>query len=182
MARNPKTSHPKASLRAPKRMAQFINFRLQALFAQSGAPVVRLLEGRYGITRREWRLLAWLAESGPLSPSALADAAQLDRARTSRAIGELTRKKLIHRVAEPRDPRRAIVSITGAGQALYARIFPEVAAINTQLVEVLDDEELKVLDAVLERLTSHARVLNGRLATEIKAARQAGGARRLSPG
>lgn len=172
--------HHKANLRAPKKMAQFLNFRLQALFAQSGAPVVRMLEGHYGITRREWRLLAWLAESGPLSPSGLADATQLDRARTSRAIGELTRKGLVHRTPERHDPRRAVVSLTPAGQALYARIFPEVARVNAQLVEVLDDEQLKVLDAALERLTSHARELNGRVATEIKASRQAGGARRLS--
>lgn len=160
-------------------MGQLLNYRLQALFALSGAPVVRMLEGRYGITRREWRLLAWLAEAGPLSPSALADEIQLDRARTSRAIGNLAGKGLISRIAERRDPRRAVVSITPAGQALYARVFPEVAQVNAQLVEVLNEEQLHVLDIALEQLTAHARNVNQSVATEVKTMRQAGGSRRL---
>ena len=66
--------HP---LRAPRRLADLINFRLQRCHSLSGAPVIRLLEGRYGITRREWRLLATLADHGPLSPSELAELSQL---------------------------------------------------------------------------------------------------------
>lgn len=160
-------------------MGQLLNFRLQALFALSGAPVVRMLEGRYGITRREWRLLAWLAESGPLSPSALAEATQLDRARTSRAIGNLTAKGLINRVAERHDPRRATVSLTPSGQSLYEQLFPAVAQLNAQLVEVLDENELQILDIALAKLTAHARDLNQRVATEVKTMRQAGGSRRM---
>ena len=160
-------------------MGQLLNFRLQALFSLSGAPVVRMLEGRHGITRREWRLLAWLAESGPLSPSALAEATQLDRARTSRAISNLTGKGLINRVADARDPRRAVVSLTPAGQALYEQIFPEVAQLNAHLVEVLDEAQLQVLDLALAQLTQHARSVNQRVATEVKTMRQAGGSRRL---
>ncbi len=160
-------------------MGQLLNFRLQALFALSGAPVVRMLEGRYGITRREWRLLAWLAESGPLSPSALAEATQLDRARTSRAIGNLTGKGLINRIAERHDPRRAMVSLTPTGQALYEQVFPAVAQLNAQLVEVLDEAQLHVLDIALAQLTTHARAVNQRVATEVKTMRQAGGSRRL---
>lgn len=162
-------------------MAQFLNYRLQALYAQSGAPVVRMLEGRYGITRREWRLLAWLAESGPKSPSALAEAAQLDRARTSRAIANLVQKGLVQRVAEADDSRRAVVSIRPPGQALYQKVFPVVARLNAQLVEVLDDNELRVLDRALERLTAHARDVNKRVAAEIKTMRRAGGTRRILP-
>ncbi len=175
------TKSAPSPLRAPKRLSQLLNFRLQVLFALSGAPVVRMLEGRHGITRREWRLLARLAETGPLSPSALAEAAQLDRARTSRAIGLLTAKNLVSRTPEARDPRRAVVTITASGLELYARIFPDVAQLNAQLVDVLDDEQLRVLDGALERMTAQARLLNQQVATEIKALRQAGGSRRLHP-
>ena len=60
------------SLRHPARLDELLNYRLQRLHAASGAPVVRLLEGRFGITRREWRLLGTLADRGPTSPSQLA--------------------------------------------------------------------------------------------------------------
>ena len=48
-------------LRDPQTLDDLLNYRLLRLYAQSGAPVIRLLEGRYGISRREWRLLALLA-------------------------------------------------------------------------------------------------------------------------
>lgn len=169
-------------LRSPRRLSELLNFRLQSLFALSGAPVVRILEGRHGITRREWRLLAWLAERGALSPSDLALSCQLDRARTSRAIGALVNKGLVSRTLAPHDPRRALVDLTPEGQRLYAQVFPAVAGIHAQLVEVLDDAQLQTLDAVLGLLTAQAHTLNERVATDIKAQRQAGGSRRLRSG
>ena len=82
------------SLRQPAHLDDLLNYRVLRLHALGGAPVIRLLEGRYGIARREWRLIALLAARGPLSPSALAEAAQLDRPRTSRAAGVLLGKGL----------------------------------------------------------------------------------------
>ncbi|MEZ5646911.1 MAG: hypothetical protein R3E94_04415 [Burkholderiaceae bacterium] len=75
--------HP---LRDPGRLTDLINFRLQRCFSISGAPVVRLLEGRYSITRREWRLLATLAEQGPLSPSVLDVKAERQSGGSRRAL------------------------------------------------------------------------------------------------
>ncbi|MFY9511386.1 MAG: MarR family transcriptional regulator, partial [Rubrivivax sp.] len=65
------------SLRNPQGLDELLNYRLLRLFSTSGAPVIRLLEGRYGIARREWRLLAMLASQGPQSPSRLAEQVQL---------------------------------------------------------------------------------------------------------
>jgi hypothetical protein len=43
-------------------------FRLSRLLAVGGAAVVRLCEGRYGITRREWAVLSLLWEQQGQSP------------------------------------------------------------------------------------------------------------------
>ena len=104
-------------MRQPRRLDELLNFRLHMLHAASGAPIVRLLEGRHGITRREWRLLALLGDRGPLSPSELAAQGQLDRARTSRSISMLVEKKLILREPLAADPRRARVSLTPVGRS-----------------------------------------------------------------
>jgi DNA-binding MarR family transcriptional regulator len=156
-----------------------LNYRLLRLFALGGAPVVRLLEGRYGIARREWRLLALLAARGPMSPSALAEAAQLDRPRTSRAAGVLAAKGLLQRQAQSGDARRAVLTLTEAGHQLHDELFPQIAAVNARLVAVLDDAQLAVLDQALERLTAHARQLNTELAQDVRADRRAGGSRRI---
>lgn len=169
--------HP---LRQPRRLGDLINFRLQRCFAISGAPVIRLLEGRYGITRREWRLLATLAELGPLSPSELAEMAQLDRARTSRAIGVLTEKGLLRRQIHAADGRRAQLTLTDEGRQLHSKVFPEVAAINSQLLDALDEATLQTLAQAIETLTARAQQLNLDLVRDVKAARQSGGSRRVS--
>lgn len=168
--------HP---LRDPQRLGDLINFRLQRCFALSGAPVIRLLEGRYGITRREWRLLATLAEHDLLSPSELADMAQLDRARTSRAIGVLVQKGLLCRQSHAADNRRAQLTLTHEGRRLHEQVFPQVAAINAQMVEALDEPMLQTLAAAIDALTDRARRLNLDLMQDVKADRHSGGSRRL---
>lgn len=169
------------SLRRPTQLDELLNYRLLRLQAASGAPVIRMLEGRYGIARREWRLIALLADRGPLSPSLLAGQLQLDRPRTSRAIGSLLNKKLVAREPQPGDTRRAQVALTPAGQALYAQVFPRVAEINAKVVEVLDDDAVEALDHILARLTERALQVNQTLVQDVGANRHAGGSRRVRP-
>jgi DNA-binding MarR family transcriptional regulator len=137
------------------------------------------MEGRWGISRREWRLLALLAACGALSPSALAERAHLDRPRTSRAITSLLAKRLAERSAEPGDARRARIVLTGAGRRLYDEVFPQVAAINARVIAALDDITAQALDRALVQLTAEAIRLNGEVAQDVRADRRAGGARRV---
>src|SRR5690242_5678015 len=113
------------SLSDPRTVDDLLNYRLSRLLENSGAMITRLCEGRYGITRREWRLVALLAADGPMSPSQLAARAHLDRARVSRLITELRAKQLVRRVRVAEDARRARVMLTDAGQRLYAELFPQ---------------------------------------------------------
>jgi DNA-binding MarR family transcriptional regulator len=167
------------SLRDPRSLDELLNYRLLRLYAASAAPVTRLMEGRWGISRREWRLLALLAAHGALSPSALAERAHLDRPRTSRAITSLVAKHLAERSAELGDARRARVVLTDAGRAFHAEVFPQVAAINVRVMAALDDGTAQVLDRALELLTAHAVQLNGEVARDVRADRRAGGSRRV---
>lgn len=141
--------------------------------------MVRLLEGRYGIARREWRLLALLAARGALSPSALADEAHLDRPRTSRAIGTLAAKGLLERVPQPGDHRRAQVALTAQGRRLFDEVFPQVAAINAELVGALGAAQQHALDEALALLTARAERLNAERVQDVRADRRAGGSRRV---
>lgn len=169
------------SLRHPTTLDELLNYRLVKLLGFSGAPVVRLLEGRYGIARREWRLLAALATLGPMSPSGLAQEIQLDRPRTSRALGGLVEKGLVERARMPGDRRRATVRLTAAGEALHREIFPQVSAFNTQIMAVLDDHAAAALDEALQLLSRHARDVNRLAFVDVHATRRVGGARRPPP-
>lgn len=170
------------TLTGPRDLDDLLNYRLMRLFAVSGAPVVRLCEGRYGISRREWRIVALLAAHGAMSPSALADRGDLDRARTSRAIGSLVHKRLVARVPQPGDARRAVVALTDAGRALYEELFPQVAEINRRVLAVLEPPLVAALDEALTRLTAHAAEVNRALVVDVQADRRRGGSRRRWPG
>jgi DNA-binding MarR family transcriptional regulator len=167
------------SLRDPRTLDELLNYRLVRLYAASTAPVTRLMEGRWGISRREWRVLALLAAHGATSPSLLAERAHLDRPRTSRAITSLVGKHLAERTAERADARRARIVLTDAGRKLYGEVFPQVAAMNARVMEALDERTAQALDRALQQLTVQAVQLNGELAQDVRADRRAGGSRRV---
>ena len=131
-------------------------YRLSRLVVVTGRMVTRLCEGRFGITRREWRLLVTLASLGELGSSQLAEHAQLDRARTSKAVGSLVTKELISREARAGDRRQVTLALTARGRALYDELFPLVSAINAELGSALDAEEGARFDAALLKLQAQA--------------------------
>lgn len=166
-------------LAEPRTVDDLLNYRLSCLLASSGAMVTRLCEGRYGITRREWRLIALLAARGAMSPSALAQQAHLERARTSRHISELVGKKLIRRVSSTEDRRRAEVDLTDEGRALYDELFPQSVRFNKEVLAALTTEEVQAFERALDKLTECAdRIAAARPVAE-KADRRHGGARKV---
>ena len=170
------------SLAEPKTVDDLLNYRLSRLFASSGAMVIRLCEGRYGITRREWRLIALLAAHGAMSPSELAERAHLERARTSRHITELTARGLIRRVADPNDGRRAEVDLTASGRKLYDELFPQSVGFNRQVLAALSPSELGAFEQALAKLTVQAETIAAGKPVPEKADRRHGGARRVRSG
>lgn len=148
-------------LRHPQSLGDLLIYRLGRLYATAGAMTLRVCEGEFGIPRREWRLLAVLGEAGELQPSELATRAELDRARTSRALTALQAKGLVERRVVASDRRLARVRLTAQGQALHARMLPRVAAINGAILGPLDDERVSALDELLVALQLQATQLLG---------------------
>jgi DNA-binding MarR family transcriptional regulator len=146
-------------LRQPQRVEDLLLYRVNRFYASAGAMVVRVCEGQFGITRREWRLIAWLADAGELSPSALAERASLDRARTSRAISSLVTKGLAERHVVTSDRRLATVRLSPRGRTLQAQLMPRVADINRAILEALIDPEVDQLDHLLDKLQARGAEL-----------------------
>jgi DNA-binding MarR family transcriptional regulator len=171
-------------LKRPVEHDDLLNFRLKRLLTLGAAPAIRLCEGRYGVARAQWRMVAALVEDGPGTPGELVVRTGLDPARASRLVAEVVAKGLARRGARAPGARVARVEPTEAGRALYAALMPELAAINARLAAVLDDDEAAVLDRCLDKLTVHARaILDAGGGVDAKADRRAGGSRRvLRPG
>lgn len=134
-------------------------YRLGRLSAVAGAMVVRLCEGGYGITRREWAVIAQLYENGSLPPSALAERMHRDRARTSRTLSALVQKQLVLRTIPAHDRRSARVTLTPAGRQLYNVLMPQIQAINSQIISALQPEDAARFDESLERMQARTEAL-----------------------
>lgn len=174
------SSDPSSRLVEPETLDDLLLYRLSRLQMAAGSIVVRYCEGRFGITRREWRIVAALAARGPMSSSDLAGHAHLDRPRTSKAVTSLVRKKLVSRETHAGDARRIRLALTEEGNALYAQLFPLVVGINRELLAALDGRDLAGLDASLVQLQQRADALARRQDVP-QADRRHGGSRRHTP-
>lgn len=147
---------PAPRLRQPAGLDDLLLYKLSRLLAVGGSMVIRLCEGRFGITRREWRVIARLAQEQDLLSSELAERIQLDRARTSRAVSSLVAKKLVRRQTGVSDRRQARLALTEQGRALHAALFPLVCEINRGLLAPLSADEIQQLDGMLGSLQRRA--------------------------
>jgi DNA-binding MarR family transcriptional regulator len=171
-------SHHRPRLADPQGMRDVLPYQANRLLALTGAPVVRWCEGQFGVSRRLWRLLAALAEQGAMRSSELAQHAELDRVRTSRALLELENRGLIQRRPEPDNAKHVCVSITPAGREIYEGIWPLVRAHHQRLMSVLNATEIAKLEEMIDRLQDQALHLHTVYEDLPKANRRAGQAAR----
>lgn len=146
-------------LAEPQAANDLLMYRMNRLLAVAGSLVVRLCEGGYGITRREWGLVMVLSQHPGIPPAELARRLGLDRARTSRAITSLLAKKLVTRHTMPGDRRQAVLTLTPAGQTVHDELFPQVKALNQDLLAGLDGPAVHVLDHALANMQRRAEAL-----------------------
>ena len=140
----------------PQGQNDLLLYRLYRIHITAGRLVVHMCESEFGITRREWRILSFLAEREGALSSQLAEHAMLDRARTSRTLTSLASKKLVVRQPRPSDRREVHVFLSDEGRRLYGAIYPRVAAINRELVSGLGPAERLQLDGMLDALQAQA--------------------------
>lgn len=148
------TSHDR--LADPRHQGDLLLYRLYRIHITAGRLVVHLCESEFGITRREWRILSFLAEREGALSSQLAEHAMLDRARTSRTLTSLAAKKLVVRQPRPSDRREVHVFLTEEGRRLYGAIYPRVADINRELISSLSETQRQQLDAMVDALQAQA--------------------------
>jgi len=172
------TALPASSLQVPLVLSDLLLYRLSRLQATAGGMALRYCDGQFGITRREWRILALLAALGPLGSSDLARRANLDRPRTSKAVTSLLGKKWVLRTPKTGDARQVQISLSPAGVALHAELFPLISQLNQSVLAALQPAEVSLLGDMLERLQHNADKLANQTALPPANRRGGGTARR----
>ena len=169
-----------SALGDPQQHDDLLNYQLKRLVTLGGAPAIRLCEGRYGVARLEWRLVATQVEDGGMAPSALAERMHLEPGRVSMAIKRLVTKGLVDRLEQPGDRRRAVVRASATGEQLYRQLFPQLAQINRRILAALTEDETAQLEQTLRKLTERAQqIYDEGGGVEVRANRHLGGSQRF---
>jgi DNA-binding MarR family transcriptional regulator len=112
-----------------------------------------------GLTPSQASVLGLVVFRGPLTLSELADLEGLNPTMLSRVVGRLQELELIRRIPDPADLRSASVTSTPEGQKVDKRVKAERAAVVSQCVDQLSDQEQQALSAALPALEALADAL-----------------------
>ena len=152
------------TLQAPARLVDFINYRLYHLSRVAMAASGLHLRASAGVSRREWRMLAFLGEQPGTRLTELAASAGLDKVLASRAVHALMEKGLVCKTAQAADRRAAAFTLTDEGEAVYAAAFGGARDFNCELAGCLDSDEAEVFSRCLDKL--HVQAMAMLLAAE----------------
>ena len=89
----------------------------------------------------------------------IAQGAELDMAQTSRAVGQLVRKGLVRRRANPGNSRLAHIQLTEQGVDTHRLMLRRLAELNAEVLGALDPEQVRELAAMLATLNERAKLL-----------------------
>ena len=122
-----------------------------------------------GLGLSDFMILEALLHKGPMTMSALCDAALIANASMTAAIDRLEEKKFLERVAHPTDRRVRLVQLTAEGHALIKRLYPRHERDLDELMSMLSHAERAELRRTLKLLGLTAKIAAARGATTTRA-------------
>jgi DNA-binding MarR family transcriptional regulator len=150
---------PAAAEGAPLALDRFLPYRLSVLANTVSSSIARVYARRFGLSVPEWRVMAVLGMSPPLTAGDVCGRTAMDKVRVSRAVARLLSAGLLDRRIDSGDRRRAFLTLSRKGRRVYREIIPLALGAEAQLNAVLDAGELRQLDGLIAKLQARADAL-----------------------
>jgi len=144
------------------RLQDYLPYRLSVAANAVSNLIARAYEDRFDLKIPQWRLIAVLADEGPLTPQVLCERTIMDKVTVTRAAQGLLERSLIKREPNSSDGRSHRLVLTASGERLYGQIAPLALEYETQLLAGIDQREIKTLERQLRRLEQAAGELSRR--------------------
>jgi DNA-binding MarR family transcriptional regulator len=110
----------------------------------------------FRLTLRHWRVLAFLAPSGPVPIVALARDALIPHSTLSRLCARMERSGLVRRSGgKTQDLRWANYELTKEGERLFRRVLSHIVALNERLLDGVPATQRENLDRQLARMLAN---------------------------
>ncbi|TAL53673.1 MAG: MarR family transcriptional regulator [Pandoraea sp.] len=149
-------------LKNPGHIEDFLLYRMHNLTRLAVRGVGLMFQREVGISRRDWRILAFVGKAPQVSLTELAAMAGLDMVVTSRCVATLVEAGLIAKVRLASNKRITALTLTEAGRDAYERARLGGQRYNREFTACLSDEEAELFNRLLLKLEQQAKVLTQR--------------------
>jgi homoprotocatechuate degradation regulator HpaR len=112
----------------------------------------------HGLNEQEWRIIRALVEIDQIEIGELAERVFILKPSATRTIKNLQARGIVARNRCDKDQRRAFISLTPRGRALFETFAPESEREYARITELLGVDNMELLYELLGRVTA---VLNG---------------------
>ena len=140
-------------------LEKFLPYRLSVLAQSVSESLHDLYAGPFGLTVTQWRVMAALGRFAPLTASEVGVRIVMDKVAVSRAVAGLLKRRLVERVADRADRRRAPLKLSAKGRTMHGKIVPLALGYEERLYQALTAEERRTFDRLADRLFAHAKLL-----------------------
>jgi DNA-binding MarR family transcriptional regulator len=141
-------------------LQDYLPYRLSVAANAVSRLIARSYEKQFSLKIPEWRLLAVLADEGPLTQQMLCGRTIMDKMTVMRAARGLLRRRLIKRLPNDEDGRSHRLLLTKTGEQLYARIVPLALRYEAQLLAGVERHELDRFEELLRKLEQAASAID----------------------
>ena len=131
--------------------------RMCSVIANRASWVMQSMYGeRYGLNVLQWRILVILGSHDPLPAKAISEMIATDQVSMSRAIEQMSAKKLVRRRVDPSDRRRQLLRLSDRGTDVYQQVIPLFIAAEKALLSPLSETEQAELRRLLDIVVRQA--------------------------
>jgi DNA-binding MarR family transcriptional regulator len=144
-------------------LEEFLPYELSVAANRISRLFARRYSAEFGLSIAQWRVLAVVGRFGSIAPGVVAERAEMDKVKVSRAAASLVQSGLVEQSTDPADGRARRLRLTAQGEAVHSAIVPRARALESQLAASMDGRDWDRLRAALRGLTRHAALLEDAL-------------------
>ncbi len=143
---------PSAGARAAIRLKDFLPYQLSLLASHLALTNNELQWGEHKLSIQEWKVMAIVADAGPVTPVDIRRHGTQDKSTISWAIKRLQKQGLLLKRATPADGRTFEVLLSEAGWAYYDAIGKKARKRAREILGELGSEELRQFQRLVAKL------------------------------
>jgi DNA-binding MarR family transcriptional regulator len=147
-------------MRNSPRLADFLPYLLSVTSNAVSGRIAQEYRVRFGLRVPEWRVMAVLGDSGPMTQRQLTAFTLMDKVAVNRACKELEERGLVTREPNAKDGRSHLLELTDAGREMHGEIMPLALEMERRLFSTFSEEETETFRSLLLRIKEEVRDLN----------------------